>query len=352
MRNSAVSIADIDEPELSRLVFQCDIRDFDESGAPIAQIVNYDFDEQIGLPVPVERVNGANEGITNSVQITTDRFASGDNRLVNFKKYYFLAIAYGYNNFQEYNPDPQVLTGQSQPYIRGRSSASGAITPITVIPHKPAPEQFGTVFTAEYGSGLQVSRIEGAGNGGNQLVLTQETIDDIMDEAPYKADVRIVDPLNVKPANFELRFFNAVEEDGLGYVGDIDDSRWYLVDLNNPGDTIFSDGTIEVSGEQIIPEYGISIQIGQYEYEIVNRNAGAERFFPRPLGSGLEYLSGPEGWITGIPDGEGATPFNWVRSGIVDEDVDENAEAPCFILPDGTIDQSVYNDYQNVDDQQ
>jgi hypothetical protein len=364
LKNSSVSIADIEEPELARLVFQCDIRDFDESGEPIGQIINYEFDEQLGLPVPVEKVDGANAGITNSVQITTDRFASGDNRLINFKKYYFLAVAYGYNNYQDYNPDPLVQTGQAAPYIRGRAGASGAIQVLTVIPHKPAPEQFGTVFTAQYGDGLEVSRIEGAGNGGNQLILTQESIDAIMDEAPYKADVltyeagfgpinvRIVDPLNVKPANFELRFYNDLDPDGNGYTGEFDESRWYLVDRNNPVDTIFSEGTIQVAGEQIIPEYGISIRIGQYNFDVVNPNESAIRLYPEPLASGFEYLSGEEGWLAGIPDSEGATPFNWIRSGIVNEDPDEQAEAPCFILPDGRIDPSVYNDYPNVDDKQ
>ncbi len=364
LKNSSVSVGDLEseqKEEFARLVYQCDIRDFNENGEPIGQIINYEFDQEIGLPVPTEKVNGANEGIGHSVKITTDQFASGDTRLVNFKKYYFLAIAYGYNNYQDYNPQPEALTGQAFPYLRGRSGASGDIQAITVIPHKPVPEQFGTVFTAEYGDGVQITRLEGAGNGGNNLVLTEESVDDIMDEAPYRADeltyvvgegpinVKIVDPLNVKPAKFILRFYQpeATEEDG--YIGDFNDARWYMIDENNPTDTIFSEGTIRVANEQIVPEYGISVSIGQYELDIVNRQASTLSYYPQILGNGIEFTSGEEDWLSGVSDQDGNDFFNWIRSGVANETQDDASSPPCYLLPDGEIDPFVFNDYLGVD---
>ncbi len=364
LKNSEVSVADLEESSLARLVFQCDIRDVDENGAPIAQIVNYEFDEQIGLPVPKEKVNGANEGISHSIRITTDQFAQGDTRLINFKKYYFLAVAYAYNEYEPYNPDPDVLTGQAFPFLRGRASATGEITEITVIPHKPVPEEFGTVFTAEYGDGVPVTRLEGAGNGGNALRITDESIDAIMESEPYKADVvvyepgqgpinvKVVDPLNVRPARFKLNFYNQLATGG-GYEGDFNDARWYMVDMNNVEDTIWSETTIEVANEQIVPEYGISVEIGQYEYDVVNANANLLAYYPDLLNSSIEYISGPDGWLSGVPDQEGNTFFNWIRSGIIVEDQDDNSESPCYFLADGTtIDPFVFNDYPNVDDAQ
>ncbi len=86
LKNSEVSIADIDEKSKSRLVFQVDIIDYDNFGNPIAQIINYEFDGDLGLPVPREMVNGANEGIKHSFQVTNDQFAGGDTRLINFNK--------------------------------------------------------------------------------------------------------------------------------------------------------------------------------------------------------------------------------------------------------------------------
>ncbi|MCA1763205.1 MAG: T9SS C-terminal target domain-containing protein [Cryomorphaceae bacterium] len=363
LRDAEVSVGDIQDPERSRLVFQCDIRDFEENGDPIAQIVNYEFDESIGLPVPTEKVNGANRGITHSFQVTEDQFASGDTRLINFKKYYFVAIAYGYNEYEPYNPDPNVLTGQAFPYLRGRSSATGEITPITVIPHKPSPEQFGTVSQTNYGDGVPITRVEGAGNGGNDLLMDDESVNAVMESSPYKVDrvsylpgrgpinVKVIDPLNVVSADFELKFTNDLADDG-GYEGDFNDARWFMIYVDNPEDTIFSENTIEVANEQIVPEYGISVEIGQYENEIVNNNANLLAFYPQPLSSGIEFTG--EEWLEGVPDQEGNNFFNWIRSGIIQEDEPdaEEADGPCYQQADGSIHPFVFNDYPNVDDDQ
>lgn len=76
-------------PNLARLVFQCDVDD------DIAELINYIEDPNIGLPVPTLMVSGADEGISHSFRVTNDAFAQGDPRLVNFKTYYYMAIAYG-----------------------------------------------------------------------------------------------------------------------------------------------------------------------------------------------------------------------------------------------------------------
>lgn len=366
LKNSGVSVSDIEDERLARLIFQADIKDFGENGDPVGQIINYEFDQQVNLPVPVEKVNGANEGIKHSIRITSDRFAQGDTRLVNFKKYYYIAVAYGFNNYEEYNPDPNKLSGQPTPYLRGRAGAVGDIQPITVIPHKPVPEKDGTVFTTQYGDGVQISRIEGTGNGANDLVLTSETVDRIMTDAPYRADVltyepgkgpinvKVVDPLNVKPAKFTLRFYNDRDSDGV-YTGDFNDARWYILNENTPGDTIFSEGTIRVANEQIIPEYGIAVTIGQYNLDVVNLKAdeGDYKYYPAILGNGIEFTSGEDGWLTGVPDQDGTNFFNWIRSGIILEDEDPGAASPpCYLLSDGSIASFIFNDYPRVDDKQ
>lgn len=360
LRNNQVAANDVDNEEDARLVFQCDIKD------GIAQIINYEFDEAIGLPVPRERVLGADEGIRHSVQITVDRFATGDSRLVNFKKYYYVAVAYAYNNYEDFNPLPEQLSGQAFPYLRGRSSATGAITPVTVIPHKPSPRENGTIQQAQYGDGVEITRIEGAGNGGNDLRMKQESIDEIMTGgSPYKEDivtyeagrgpitVKVVDPLNVQASNFQLRFVNPVDENG-NYVGDIGDARWYMIDLQNPEDTIFSERTIRTINEQIVPEYGISVDIGQYEFPRNDpRDPGSNRTAGL-LSDNLSFSGENEGWLSGVPDQEGNVLFNWIRSGTsqVGDSDDEGSGFPCFILDDGSIANIVFEDEIGIDDRQ
>jgi hypothetical protein len=358
LRNDQVAANDVDNEADSRLVFQCDIKD------GIAQIVNFEFDESIGLPVPRERVLGADEGIRHSVQITVDRFASGDSRLVNFKKYYYVAVAYAYNNYEDFNPLPEQLSGQAFPYLRGRSSATGAITPVTVIPHKPAPRNNGTVPVAEYGDGVEMIRFEGTGNGGNLAKLKDVSVNDIMSGPPYKADVlsyeneqgpvriKVIDPLNVVAADFQLKFYNQTDANG-HYVGEFDDARWFMVDLANQEDTIFSERTIRTFNEQIIPEYGISVDIGQFDPPL---NAAREPNGTRTallLDDELTFSGENPGWLSGVPDVDGNTLLNWIRSGTQSAGGDEvGSGSPCFLLPDGSIANVVFNDDQGFDDAQ
>ncbi|MCH2213838.1 MAG: T9SS C-terminal target domain-containing protein [Flavobacteriales bacterium] len=342
LRDEEVSTGDLEDPELARLLFQVDVEDFDDNGEPIGQIINYEFDEEIGLSVPVEKVNGQNAGISHSFRVTTDLFAQGDNQLINFKKYYYVAVAYGYNNFEDYNPDPDNPTGQSAPYLVGRSSATGAIVPVVAIPSKHDPRFNGSVINSAYGDGLPVTRIEGTGNGGNELRLTEESVDAIMAGPPYKADrleyeagfgplnAKIVDPLNVKSTDFVIKFYNEKDSTGL-YVGDFEDARWFLIDKDNPNDTIFSETTIRVANEQIIPEYGISVEIGQYEFEVANPGAGSEKFLPALLNSSIEFPSGFN-WLTGVIDAEGFTYNNWIRAGTTIAEDGGDAESPCYLI--------------------
>ncbi|NJO86621.1 MAG: hypothetical protein HC821_00605 [Lewinella sp.] len=55
--------------------------------------------------IPQLQVRGTDSGIRHSFSITEDRFAQGDIRLINHRRYYFVAIAYGYNNYKQFDPE-------------------------------------------------------------------------------------------------------------------------------------------------------------------------------------------------------------------------------------------------------
>ena len=99
-----MSPADLGDVEKARLIFQCDVAN------DVTQVVNYTYDEIMQASVPTLMANGANDGVQHSFRVTTDAFAQGDNRLVNHRTYYFMALAYGYNYYRDY--DPNLGTGQ------------------------------------------------------------------------------------------------------------------------------------------------------------------------------------------------------------------------------------------------
>ena len=150
--------------------------------------MNQYLDPILGVYTPVEEVSSVlsegvvgsiDEGIQTSFQITDDKFALGNTRLVNHKTYYFMSLAYGYNRAEEnaspYDVNDPDYDGRNQPHISGRRN----IRPYPAIPHFIEPENGGTILNSAYGDGVQITRLEGQGNGGLALELTKNTLEEI-----------------------------------------------------------------------------------------------------------------------------------------------------------------------------
>ena len=97
LRDDAVSISELNDPTQARLVAQCDVVD------DVDRIINFEFDDDLQASIPVEKVDGSNAGIQHSFRVTSDLFAQGSPELVNHKTYFYVAIAYAYNNYLDYN---------------------------------------------------------------------------------------------------------------------------------------------------------------------------------------------------------------------------------------------------------
>ncbi|TSJ38945.1 T9SS C-terminal target domain-containing protein, partial [Fluviicola chungangensis] len=168
LKNAQVGITDLDDQTVARLVAQCDVKN------GVKRLINFEFDEELGYSFPVEKVKGTDLGIQHTFRVTEDLFASGDRKLVNFKTYYYLAVAYGYNNYKQYDPtDPAHLDGQKKPYLRSRINADGTpLVGIAAIPHNVSPELGGSQANSVYGQTPRITRLDGIGNGGRELQLT------------------------------------------------------------------------------------------------------------------------------------------------------------------------------------
>ena len=212
MIDENASISDIDKIEKARLVAQCDVKN------GVSKLVNYTYDELQGITIPQVKVDGEDEGLKHSFVVEEDLFATGARKLVNHKKYYFIAVSYAYNNFKTFDPnDPDALDGQKMPYLRSRlSSTGGEIESVLGIPHDPTPEADGTLFTTSYGYQPQITQIEGVGNGGafNELDSAYRAGNVINWQNPnphalYQAgagpvDIKVIDPLNLAAGSYTL----------------------------------------------------------------------------------------------------------------------------------------------------
>ncbi len=339
LKDNSVSATDVYDADKARLIAQCDVEN------DVTRLINFYYSEDLGAVVPREEVNGANEGIVHSFRVLEDQFATGDKRLVNNKKYYFMVIAYAYNEYEKYtqNPDNQQpgvasLYGQQKPYLAGRKN----IDVYPGIPHIPDPENYGTSPNADYGDGPKITRIEGQGNGGLVLEMTKESRDaafanNINLTPTYENNfgpiqVQVIDPLNVKEAEYVLRFdTNSTIADSMQYA------TWILEEYDMEGnfvDSYKSDHAISSKFEQIFIDLGISITMVQ------GKSPGDQT---HPTNGFLEaeiiYSDPTRMWLSGVPDVDGPTVYNWIRSGTTDS---EDGNYSDFIYGGSYIDAGQY----------
>jgi hypothetical protein len=322
--NALVSATELDDVSKARLVAQVDIKN------GISQIINFEKDATLGLLIPVLKVSGTNEGVSNSFSVTEDLFASGaSNDLVNHKTYYYTAVAYAYNNYKAYDPLNPTAGGQLTPFLQGRSN----FKIYSAIPHIPDARNEGTVLNTVWGDGVEVKRIEGKGNGGNTLDLTAETISKILasgavaftDTLTYTKGFdpigfKVTDPVSLKEADFELRII----EDPDTAIGT--SSTWILQDLTN-NMPIKGHRSLDRPYEQQIADsngvnYGFSIKLGAPPvlYTIPGNylapSGSPNRYVYGVAGSSIAYQNSTEQWLSFIQDQGTTNPSNWIRSGI------------------------------------
>lgn len=313
LKNATVSATELDNIDLARLVFQCDKKD------GVTQLVNYIFDPALGGSIPKEKVSGGDEGIKHSFKITEDLFAQGTPRLVNHKTYHYMAVSYAYNGYKKYDQgNPLALDGQKLPYKPGRRN----VKVYSCIPHIPGPEAGGSGIQSLYGMGPNIKRIEGQGNGGNVLDFTKETVDEILangksinpvyEKSHGPVNIKVIDPLNVPDAEFEIKLIAVPNQAANNKSKELDTCMWVITNITS-GTVVNSDMGIKVGNEQILSDWGLSITIEQW----LDFNTNCfNKTPPNPVLSSDFIFSNPDKlWLFGMPDIDGNSSFNWIRSG-------------------------------------
>ncbi|GGH67204.1 T9SS type A sorting domain-containing protein [Phaeocystidibacter marisrubri] len=319
--NKEVSIADRYDPSQSRLIAQTDVRN------SVEQLVNWELDPNINQLIPKDMTLVTNnEGIQMSFSIKEDVFATSTRTLVNHREYYFTVIAYAYNEYEPFDPAASP-DGQRKPFLPGRNN----IQTYTGIPHKTESEEGGLDLNGDYGDGIEITRIEGMGNSGNDLAFQTETEEEIVND--YNAeralyvpgrgpvDVKIVDPKNV-PAGTSTMIFDGVDND----------ANWMLI---TEGDTVYSRRNIGFLNEQIIPELGISVTVENVRQPGNDTNGV---FNGGIISTSQTFSDATAQWLTGVVDDDSYTPFNWIFAGTNTT----ATEAPAELYPDFNGDPKQY----------
>jgi len=303
--NGNVTTGELKDINKARLVFQVDKRN------GISRLFNWTTVQGPGgqeVWVPVEQINGADAGIRHTFQITEDQFATSDRRLVNHKNYYYLAIAYAYNEYEAF--DPTTLIGQRRPYLEGR----GNIRVYNPLPHPPTFQKINGL----YGEGPIVTRLEGKGAGENFLELDPAEYDSILlgtnttgeiTYAPGAAPVRVqvFNPLVVQDGEYILRLVDPNPSDTLSLF-----AGWEFYNVADPDNVYKSDKPLAQLNEQLIADLGISVFIGQ------SNDAGdRSQEDLGTIGYDIAYADPAAPWLSFISDDFGGAPiFNFIQTEI------------------------------------
>lgn len=317
---------------VAREVFQTDIKN------GISRIVGWSKDTKLeecdNCWIPVIKVDGKDSGIRHSFQITNDAFATGDDqKLVNYKTYYFLTIAYAYNNFGDFNQFKTDST-QDRPYLESAHGPNGKALSemiVAVMPN-PANGNMGTVFNSDYGTGVIIKQLEGKGNGGNDLQLSSASEEDalsasngytvaqpIYEPGRGPVDVKVIDPLKVPESDWKLYLIKDGTKPGsFAYPDSAEkgiipgNAKWALVKDGNMSSVIYSERNLDAINEQIIEQYGLSIALRQTDRPGDDQTDAGRNGY---ISSSVTYSNPAQPWLAGVNDGEQESLTNWIRSG-------------------------------------
>lgn len=346
LKGDFVTQEQLTDPSKAKLAFSCDIKN------GVKRLVNYEYDPTSGGDLPKVKVDGVDNGLQSTFHFTRDLFSStSDQKVVNNKAYYFYCVAYGYNQYGEYKEDvpwsgknQASLKGQKRPYLEGRKSKKAY-----GIPHAPQTEKEGTISNSYYGYGPKITRIEGQGNGGNNLELTEASIDNIFnnqdrvntltyENGKGPIHIKVVDPLNVPNSTFAVKFVKKVSygqnKDSLPCKVDYnsriplkntefgevlaDSVTWVLKDLTTQKEYLPCK-SIQTGEEFYFSEIGLSVNIGQVQ-DIGNISVPSssndkvvqEGDF---IAGTISFADASVNWLSGIQDNDQYLPANWIRSG-------------------------------------
>jgi hypothetical protein len=365
MKDATASVADISDVTKARLVAQCDIVN------GVSRLINFEFDEELGFSIPTEKVDGENKGIRHTFSVKEDLFAQGNRVLVNHKSYYYIAVAYAFNEFKKYDPnDPTLLDGQKMPYIASRIKADGsAISPIQGIPHSSLPSNGGAYQYAEYGTSPRITRLDGIGNGNRALEFTRESLVEIlttgkMDAPTYDygsgpLNIKVVDPLNLAGGYFTCKFKEFATPNGINQTTNhagLDTASWVIYRYANKGDatpidSVESKRTINNQNEQIISQWGISVEITQIRYTRPGSTSQPPLTleydrWTAPISSELAFKDSSKRWLSFVQDNDAYFPTNWILAG-------SNIVNPTECLPEEiNLNPCLYSDFVGVDPDQ
>jgi hypothetical protein len=167
----------------------------------------------------------------------------------------------------------------------------------------------------------------------NEILTTGYMASPTYDYGAGPVNIKVVDPLNLANGYFTCKFRNYTAPT----IGNAADTASWVIYRHVSKedmtilDSVSSERTIKSDNEQIIPQWGVSVQIFQNKY-IGTGNLASKS--TNMIDASVDFADSSKRWLTGVQDNDAFFPTNWIRSGDYSPECDPGD--PAFEgLPDG-----------------
>ncbi len=190
--------------------------------------------------------------------------------------------------------------------------------------------------------GPPIWRLEGQGNGKQELEFSKETMDEILLSADHRSLFPMYEPMH-GPVRVSYEDYNALEDGEYRIAFDSTHSgaNWKMWKVGGI-DTVFSLDTIAGGSLQRVLMWGLGVQVEQVNRIGYGSNVDHNGF----LTSSISFANTNQNWLTGIPDAEGFRGDNWIRGGT------QNGTGVCVVefndRYNGTNSLDPFGDFENA----
>ncbi|HTF04348.1 MAG TPA: PKD domain-containing protein [Bacteroidia bacterium] len=162
-------------------------------------------------------------------------------------------------------------------------------------------------------AGPAIWRLEGQGNGKQELEFAPETIEEILTSPDHRSLFPKYEPLHA-PVLVTYENYDALEDGEYRIALDSTHAgaHWKIWKVGG-ADTVFSDSSIQNGEPQRLNMWGLGIQMTHVDRIGYDANPDQNGY----LTSSITFADPAKNWLSGIQDHEGYRMDNWIRSGEV-----------------------------------
>jgi PKD repeat protein len=170
--------------------------------------------------------------------------------------------------------------------------------------------------------GPPVQRLEGKGSGSQVLDLMPESVNEILTSTDQRTHFPWYKPLHAPVKITYENYASMVDGDYRIAFDSIGFSSHWKMWIVGKTDTVYSDSTISSGNKQLIPQWGIGVEVKQVALPGFDRNPDKNGF----LEGTMTFADPTKNWLTGLVDTDYPSSYNWIRSG---DKVGSDPNDPC-----------------------